>query len=169
LIDVLRALVEIHGKNIVHRDLKPDNIIVARAANDEEHAQVLDFGIAKLTNSEDDPRLTQKGVLIGTPMFMSPEQIDGKAIDHRSDLYAVGCLIHHLATGAPPFASDTTATVLMKHLHEPRPPLPKRLPSGRAPSAALEKLYDALIAKNPARRPANAEVVLRVLERIARG
>jgi serine/threonine protein kinase len=106
-----------HKAGIIHRDLKPDNILVNTAGN----AKVLDFGIARAVAGAS--TLTAEGTLLGTPRYMSPEQIEGGDLDHRTDIYSLGAVLYFLFTGVEPFTGKDVQEVLMKHLnHRPRPP-----------------------------------------------
>jgi serine/threonine protein kinase len=108
----LRSLGEAHAKGIIHRDLKPDNLFYAKVVGggpNEEMVKVLDFGIAKVLGDNKDPMNaveTQAGTVFGTPRYMSPEQAQGKPLDGRSDLYALGVILFHMLTGRPPFTDD---------------------------------------------------------------
>ena len=106
---VLSALSDAHGAGVIHRDLKPENIMIEQRKNDADFVKVLDFGIAKITDSsgEDGPALTRAGFVCGTPEYMSPEQARGAQLDHRSDLYAVGVILYQLTTGLLPFDSES--------------------------------------------------------------
>lgn len=117
---ICSALAEAHRMGVVHRDLKPENIMICSKAGQEDVVKVLDFGIAKII-SEDAQGLTQTGVAFGTPRYMSPEQCEGKPVDWRADIYALGCIIYEMLSGRPPFEGEVT-TVMFKHVtEEPRP------------------------------------------------
>ncbi len=119
---IARGLAYAHSKGIIHRDLKPSNILLDDASN----AYLTDFGLAKiLENSE---QLTKTGNIVGTPTYMSPEQLRGDPLDHRSDIYSMGCVLYHMLVGRPPFeASETNmVSVIYQHL-EKMPPLPSQL------------------------------------------
>ena len=160
--DVARALEFAHEKGVVHRDIKPDNILLAG-----DSATVMDFGIAKaiVAAREANPAdaLTQLGIALGTPQYMAPEQIAADpAIDHRADLYSLGCVAYELLTGATPFAGRTSAALFRAHLiEEPAPIMAKR---SDVPDA-LGELITRCLAKDPAYRPAYARDVLALLER----
>lgn len=162
-----KALIAAHAQGLIHRDLKPENLMIERLPGGDEHLRVLDFGVVRIA-SGDLPPLTQAGVPLGTPRYMSPEQVIGEGTDARSDLYAVGCILHEILSGSAPFRGSTGADVMRMHFRDAAPALPERLVDGAAPSAALRALHAALLAKDVAARPANAEVVARALETIAR-
>ncbi len=114
------VLIEAHRHGIIHRDLKPDNIyLVADAALPRgERAKVLDFGIAKLSGDAGDKLETRTGQILGTPMYMSPEQCKGTGeIDHRSDIYALGCLLYQMLCGRPPFVGEGSGEILAAQIH----------------------------------------------------
>nr|WP_246137773.1 serine/threonine-protein kinase [Myxococcus llanfairpwllgwyngyllgogerychwyrndrobwllllantysiliogogogochensis] len=154
---VLGALSDAHGAGVIHRDLKPENIMVEQRRNEPDFVKVLDFGIAKITDSTDDgPALTRAGFVCGTPEYMSPEQARGATLDHRSDLYAVGVILYQLMTGLLPFESDSAVGFATKHLTEEPPPPTRRRPDARI-SPAMERLILRTLSKSPDDRPANAE------------
>lgn len=112
-----------HTKGIIHRDLKPDNIWILKAEQGVERVKVLDFGIAKLKSYAGATNLTEKGLIIGTPNYMSPEQCRGEQLDPRSDIYSLGVIVYEMLTGDAPFQADTPVAVVLKHASEPpRPP-----------------------------------------------
>ncbi len=152
VVQIAQALQFAHEHGIVHRDLKPANIMYRDA-----HTPVLtDFGIAK----QQDPtatRLTQTGMLVGTPTYMSPEQINALDVDGRSDLYALGVLFYELLTGVAPFAGDTPIAVLMAHLTTPPAPLPAQF-------GDFQPVIDRMLAKNRDERFANLKDFTRALK-----
>jgi serine/threonine-protein kinase len=166
---VLRSLDEAHARGIIHRDLKPDNIFLAKVHGvgeaDSEVVKVVDFGIAKIRDGERgiDALQTQEGTVFGTPRYMSPEQAQGKPIDGRSDLYAVGVLLFHMLTGRPPFTDDD-AVIVMAHHIKTVPPLVRQLAPNRPIPESLEKLVQRALAKDPAKRPQTAGEFLQLLE-----
>ena len=115
---LLDALYYCHKKGVCHRDIKPENLIVG----EDGHLKIIDFGIAMMSNS---PRVTWRGFsgLIGTPEYMSPEQIKGERGDEKSDIYAVGCLLYHMIAGSPPYTGDNPMTTMYQHLTSSPKPL----------------------------------------------
>jgi serine/threonine-protein kinase len=155
---VAASLVDAHAHNIVHRDFKPDNVMLQDRGRQRDIARVLDFGIAKL---RDDTRgtqqaMTQAGDMLGTPQYMAPEQIKGEAIDGRTDVYALGCMLYEMLTGRMPFDASTIMAMLSKHLMEtPVAPSQRRPDLGLSP--ALDQLVLAAMEKDPGRRPPTME------------
>ncbi len=163
----LAALGEAHAHHVIHRDLKPENIMLEQRRNHPDFVKVLDFGIAKILDS-DLPGLTRSDVVCGTPQYMAPEQATGGQLDARSDLYAIGVILYQMTTGQLPFDGPNAMDVLTRQVHElPQPPR-KREP--RAPiSAAMEALILRALAKDPARRPQSAEEFRQLLLDLPRG
>jgi serine/threonine-protein kinase len=156
-----RALVAAHARGIVHRDLKPDNIYLIHRGNDPDFAKVLDFGIAKLLGQEVGADLkTKTGAIIGTPMYMSPEQCRGIQVDERSDLYSFGVILYQMLTGRLPFVADGLGELLLKHMTEAPPP-----PRGLQPSipAHVEEVLLIALAKDPEQRFRKVEAMLAAL------
>lgn len=144
---------------VVHRDIKPENIMLS----DSGEIKVTDFGLARVNNNQADDTLTKVGVTMGTPLYMSPEQVEGGALDARSDIYSLGVTAYHMLAGTPPFDGDNALTIAMKQvkndaaaLGEVRPDLP----------AAVCELIHRMIEKSPENRPQSADEVLRVLKQI---
>jgi serine/threonine-protein kinase len=138
-----------HAAGVVHRDLKPANIILSPDAEHGEWPKLIDFGLAKVAASIGDS-LTRTGQIIGTPAYMSPEQINGGKVDARADIYALGCVLYEMLTGKTPFAGgQDDVQILYRQMHEAAPPLSKFLPD--AP-AALQQLMDTALHKEPAQR-----------------
>ncbi|MFD7448162.1 protein kinase [Kitasatospora sp. NPDC059827] len=138
---VLEALAYSHRNGIVHRDIKPANVIITNAGA----VKVMDFGIARaLTGGA--TTMTQTGMVMGTPQYLSPEQALGKPVDHRSDLYAAGCMLFELLTLRPPFTGDTPLSVVYQHVQDP--PMPPSQANGRVP-VGLDPLVLRSLAKNP--------------------
>ncbi|HVV48638.1 MAG TPA: serine/threonine-protein kinase [Polyangia bacterium] len=130
LMQITKALRAAHAKGIIHRDMKPENVYLIQKEGRPDFVKVLDFGIAKVVSADenDGPRLTQTGMIFGTPEYMSPEQAQGHPPDHRVDVYAVGCIMYHMLTGAVPFTADSFMGILTKHLLEPVIPPRQRRP-----------------------------------------
>ena len=172
LVQVAKALIEAHSKGLVHRDLKPDNIHIRKLQDGDEHCKVLDFGLAKAVSgaqSGSQQSLTG-GVILGTPLYMSPEQINRSPdLDFRSDLFALGCILYFMVVGDAPFAGHDNMVVLVKHINEPLPALPEVLSDGQPPSKGLQNLYQTLVSKEPEERAASTAAVSRALSALARG
>ena len=129
LMQITKALRAAHGHGIIHRDMKPENVYLISREGRADFVKVLDFGIAKVVSADeaDGPRLTQTGMIFGTPEYMSPEQAQGHPPDHRLDVYAVGCIMYQMLTGSVPFTADSFMGILTKHLVEaPIPPRQRR-------------------------------------------
>ena len=158
LLELLDALFAVHQHGIVHRDLKPDNILVTKTG----HLKVVDFGIAKLR-----PELggveggTRTGALMGTPLYMAPEQAAGRAVDARADLYSAGVVLFEMVTGQRPFAANSLYELLKAHV-ERMPPQPTSLRAGIPPS--LENVLLRALQKDPAHRYQSAREFSTALE-----
>ncbi|MDC2954692.1 tetratricopeptide repeat protein [Streptomyces gilvifuscus] len=148
---VASALAYTHKQGIVHRDLKPANIVRLTDGT----VKICDFGIARLGHDIGfTSRLTGTGVAMGTPHYMSPEQIGGSEVDQRSDLYSLGCVLYEIATGVPPFDLDDPWAILVGH--RDTPPRPPRSHRAELPEY-LEKIILDLLAKRPEQRPPDAQ------------
>jgi serine/threonine protein kinase len=142
-----------HKKGVVHRDLKPSNLCLVIGEDGKEIVKIVDFGIAKLLPQEGQQRqqLTQTGQIFGSPLFMSPEQCQGKALDGRSDLYSLGCLMYESFTGVPPFMGPTAFDTMTMHINEQAKTLKKTAPDVTI-SPELETPIMRLLEKNPDKR-----------------
>ena len=163
---VLKALAYAHDRQVVHRDLKPDNVFLLRTRDGSIHVKLLDYGLAKFLAPQDDPvvgtLLTKRGTLVGTPLYMAPEQALGKAIDTRTDVYAVGCVMFEMLTGQPPFMAPNLTELLRAHLSQPVPRLAQAKP-GLPANDALQALIDRALAKQASARFADASAMQRAL------
>ncbi len=150
-----------HKQGVVHRDLKPDNVIIAppAAEGEREVAKVVDFGIAKLRDATGPLDLTQTGALLGTPLYMAPEQCRGERAGPSADVYSLGAMLYEMLTGAPPFRASTLPAMISKHLNEAPPLFPPELNL----SPALEGVYLRALSKNPTARQTDANVFHREL------
>ena len=162
---IAAPLAAAHRAGIVHRDLKPDNVFIV--ADDEaaggERMKLLDFGVAKLSAQMTSGEHAQSGVIVGTPTYMAPEQCRGVAIDHRADLYSLGCILYRLLCGVPPFSGEGVGDILTGHIHLP-PPSPSEKVPGLDP--AIDELVVRLLAKRPEERPRSAEELVRAIDAI---
>jgi serine/threonine-protein kinase len=153
---VAAALQRAAESNIVHRDIKPENILLTRKGE----VKVADFGLSRVTAGEPDLSLTEEGTTMGTPLYMSPEQAQGRPLDARTDIYSFGVMCYHMFAGQTPFRGKTAVEVALKHvIDEPRSLAEFRpdLPPG------LLRLIDRMMDKDPARRPPSGREVIREL------
>ena len=147
---VAEGLAEAHKLGIVHRDLKPGNVMIDK----EGQAKIMDFGIARAMREKG---ITGAGAIVGTPEYMSPEQVEGKEADQRADIYALGVILFEMVTGQVPFEGDTPFSIANKHKNEP-PPIPRKL-APQIPEA-LNKLILCSLEKDKAKRYQTAEELL---------
>ena len=164
LTQICDALDAAHGENIVHRDLKPENVWIVTPKRGKPFIKLLDFGIAKLLSSGE-RSTTQTGMVMGTPHYMSPEQCHGKAVDHRTDIYAMGVMLYQLYSGRLPFQGETFAEILAKQIVDtPEPPSKHaQIPP------ELDKLIMRCLSKDPAGRPQSAKELGQTLASILAG
>ena len=159
------GLREAHRHGFTHRDIKPSNLMI------DAHGvlKVMDFGLvtsggaAELAAGDDGVASVAASALVGTPLYMAPEQGQGRAVDHRADIYALGATLHHMIAGAPPFAGDSIAELRSLHESAPRASLVRR--AGRRAAGLVEALVSRMMAKRPADRPASYDDVVAELER----
>lgn len=140
------ALGHAHSKGVVHRDLKSSNIVLAKRDDGEEYPVIIDFGISVLLdNSADQPALTRTNAIVGSPLYMSPEQIRGQRADERSDIYSLGCVFYECLSGDPPFRGATALDTMNMHLERELPPLEME-------SEDLEEILRKALSKEPSAR-----------------
>jgi serine/threonine-protein kinase len=154
--EVAEALACAHAQGVLHRDIKPENILLERG-----HANLADFGIARAVDAAGAEQLTETGLAIGTPTYMSPEQSVGEGgLDRRSDLYSLGCVLYEMLAGEPPYSGPTAQAIVAKRLREP---VPRVSTLRETVTPELEDVVSRLLAKSPADRFASAEdVVIRL-------
>lgn len=159
---VATALQKAHEQGLVHRDIKPENILVTKKVE----VKVTDFGLSRFFTSTDAVNLTQSGVTLGTPLYLSPEQAQGHTVDHRSDLYSFGVTCYHLLAGEPPFRGSTAIEVALKHITDQPNPLADLRPD--LPPELCEIVHK-LMAKKVDDRYQNARDLLRDLAKVKEG
>ena len=153
---VAAALSHAHAQGIIHRDIKPENILL-----EDDHAVVADFGIAQALDLAGGERLTETGLSLGTPAYMSPEQAAAGRVDARADIYSLACVLYELLAGTPPFTGATPRAIMARHALDPVPPLGTARPEI---PVQLETVLHRALAKVPADRFATAEEFVQALE-----
>lgn len=148
---IARALAYAHGKGVIHRDIKPENIMF----REDGSCVLVDFGLARILHSNQ--RLTKTGISVGTPEYMSPEQIQGEEIDGRSDIYCLGVVFYEMLVGEVPYTAPDYISLAMKHIKKKVPKLPRKL-------RQFQLLIDQMMAKDKERRFAGAGALLDVIE-----
>jgi serine/threonine protein kinase len=157
--EIALGLDAVHGRGLVHRDIKPDNLWLEAPTG---RVKILDFGLARDRGSES--RVTQAGVVVGTPAYMAPEQAGGGDVDQRADLFSLGCVLYEICTNELPFkGTDILSTLMALATHHPDPP---RSISADIP-VELSDLIMHLLQKDPAARPASSLAVASSLDQIA--
>jgi serine/threonine-protein kinase len=157
---VCHALSEAHAVGLIHRDVKPSNVIAARRGGMDDVAKLLDFGLVRATSAPAAAGLSAEGQIVGTPLFMSPEQAAGREVDGRSDVYSLGAVAYHLLTGRPPFDGADALAVLIAHARDPVVP-PSQVQAGVPED--LERVVLRCLAKEAAERFPNAASLERAL------
>jgi serine/threonine protein kinase len=157
LAQVGSALARAAQQGIVHRDIKPENLLVTPAGD----VKVADFGLVRMAG--EDLELTQDGMTLGTPLYMSPEQGEGRLVDARSDLYSLGATVYHLLAGKPPFTGSSAIAVVMAHIKDPLSPLAAKRPDL---PAGLCGIVETLLAKDPAGRFASPQELLQAVSEL---
>jgi class 3 adenylate cyclase len=165
--EVARALEDAHQRGIIHRDVKPSNIMLVDAEGTQRFAvKLLDFGLARHVVESASLDMTQPGSLLGTPLYMAPEQWSQQPTDARTDVYALGATLFHLLAGRPPFQAGSAPELLALHCQEPAPSVVKINPQV---SEAAGQIIARCLAKSPDERYASAGALLDDLERLLRG
>ena len=164
---IAAGLAHAHEHNVIHRDLKPDNIMLSRDQSGGTVVHIVDFGVAKVI-SENTPSkdgLTKVGTLLGTPLYMSPEQANGDKVDARADLYSFGCLMYFALSGKPPFIGTSLLDTLYQHVHKAPPPLDASLKI----SSAMTSIMMKALEKKPDDRYQSMSHLLLDLNKLAKG
>ncbi len=153
LIQVCDALADAHRQSIVHRDLKPSNVMLVKDTGVQEKVKLVDFGIAKIlpAEGEDSLGLTNTGEVFGSPLYMSPEQCMGMALDHRTDIYSFGCVMYETFMGKTPFGGTHVLGTMHKHINEPPPPLIVH-DGSRSQREQLDAIVFKALEKDPSKR-----------------
>ena len=161
-IQIADGLAAAHRAGVIHRDIKPENIMVVGSGDE---VKLMDFGIARLREAGASTRLTKAGMIMGTPSYMAPEQIEGREINEQTDIYAFGIVLYEMLGNVVPFTAPTPAAVLMKHLKET--PLPLRKLRREIPSA-LERVVTQALEKKAERRQAKMAEIAGTLRKVER-
>lgn len=148
-IQICDGLAHAHGKGILHRDIKPSNLFLERKPNGSITVTITDFGLAKLLT--EDQRLTKTGIGLGSPPYMSPEQIDGKMVDDRADIYGLGCVMFEVLTGRRPFIGPSVQSILLQHTNSEPPLLREQFPDKNFPEE-IDEIVSKCLKKNPDQR-----------------
>ncbi|WP_438007064.1 serine/threonine-protein kinase [Sorangium sp. So ce321] len=158
---IARGLREAHKHGVVHRDLKPSNVMLVPGEDTGELVKILDFGLVKVL-ADDSEELTQQGSFLGSPRFMSPEQISHGKVDLRTDVYSLGVIVYQMLCGKVPFEAQNSVQILIAHLQQPVPRMRERNPEADVPEP-LEAFVLRCLSKEPDGRPANMESFIRGL------
>jgi eukaryotic-like serine/threonine-protein kinase len=167
---ILRGLDHAHAAGLIHRDLKPENVMVELTGDGSEVARIVDFGIAVLRDPEDATpggKLTATGQLLGTPIYMAPEQAQCEPIDHRVDLFALGVIVYEMLAGRTPF-DGTAMEIAVANMNEDPPPVASRAASGVVCDPLLETYARRLMTRAAERRISSAPYALELLELLER-
>jgi len=162
------ALQAAHDLGIVHRDLKPDNIMLAKSRDGGDVVKVVDFGIAKAMTGEEGQQVTKTGLVVGTPEYMSPEQLSGDVLDGRSDIYSLALVFYRMLTGTLPFQADSAQEMMIKRLTDKPLPLNQAVPEAGFPDR-LQQVLDKALERMPADRYTSAVQFAGEAEQSVRG
>jgi eukaryotic-like serine/threonine-protein kinase len=160
---VCRALREAHTLGVVHRDMKPGNVFLLKQDDDDDFVKVLDFGLVKETSQSEAQDHTQIGQIMGSPRYMAPEQVQGKAVDGRTDIYSLGVMLYAMLAGRPPFDKATELSTMMAQVSDPPPPIATVAPDLLLPPG-LEAVVMKCLAKRPEDRFASMEELITALK-----
>jgi hypothetical protein len=160
MLQAARGLAAAASQGVIHRDVKPSNMVLEKGGT----LKITDFGLAKTVSGQSD--LTMTGTVVGTPLYMSPEQGESRTIDFRADIYSLGASFYHSLTGAPPFEANSPVSIILKHINEDLPP-PDKI-NGDVP-AALSAIICKMMAKSPDDRYATYEELIDDIERFLHG
>ena len=156
---VAMALQKAGEMNVIHRDIKPENIMLSTKGE----VKVADFGLARVNDEATQQGLTQVGVTMGTPLYMSPEQVEGKPVDPRSDIYSLGVTVYHMLAGEPPFDGDNALAIALQHIKNEPQPLQEIRPDI---PFELADVVNQMMAKSPEARPASGNALLKELRKV---
>jgi serine/threonine protein kinase len=157
---IAEAIQAAHEIGIVHRDLKPDNVMIVKNGRQRDFVKVLDFGIARVRESENAENLTRAGLVLGTPAYISPEQVNAEAdaVGPRTDVYSLGCILYEIIAGQPPFEGGTDFEILSQHVFKAPEPISNHRED--LAGTSLEALIDQMLFKRPHDRPDSMDAVL---------